>query len=53
MGKTIFPQKTPKEFLDEACAVPKDADIRLAVKSLKLLGAMSITKQGNIEKLSF
>ena len=42
LGKAIFPQKTPKEFLDKACAVPKNADIEQAVIALKEIQALSM-----------
>ena len=38
---------TPMEFLEQACTVPKEKDVDLAVKSLKELGALTMTKAYN------
>ena len=44
VGKVVFPNRDPRSFLNDACAVPKDADVNLAIKSLKQLGALSVRK---------
>ena len=48
LGKSVFPDKTPAKFLEEACAKPKSDDIRQAVKALKEIGALEIKKKGKV-----
>ena len=53
IGKVVFPEKSPSRFLQDACAVPKDDDIKLAIKSLKLLGALTTRKGKEDERSRF
>ena len=41
----MIPKKKPVQFLQDACEVPKDDDIKLAIKSLKLLGALTTERK--------
>lgn len=43
LGKSVYPDLTPHKFLRDACAVPKGKDIDQAIKSLKELGALTLT----------
>lgn len=42
LGKSIFPDLTPRKFLESACAKPKDIDIQQAIKVLKEIGALTM-----------
>ena len=45
LGKSVYPDLNPHKFLSNACAVPKGKDIDQAIKSLKELGALTLTME--------
>ena len=50
LGKSVYPDKTPSQFLSEACQPPKEQDIDQAIKSLKELQALTMTTQAAFKR---
>ena len=46
LGKSIFADIKPGDFLKDACAQPKQKDILLAIKSLKEINALTVGSSG-------
>ena len=42
LGKGVFPEMSPMQFLHDACAKPTEEDVGLAIKTLKEIGALTL-----------